>query len=463
MAIELDDREIIALIEGEINSSSGYQDSEISAQREKAMEYFYGEPFGNEEDGRSQVVVTDVQDTIMWMMPSLMRIFTAGDRVVKFEPEGPEDEDAAEQATKYVNHVFYKQNNGFMILYNLFLDALINKVGIVKHYWEELDKVTSEEYSNLSDNEFRMLEQDENLELDQHTEMSKMVPVPDPMTGQMVEMEEKTHDAVFLRSNTEGRVTIENVPPEEFLINTGAKTVEDASFICHRSRKTRSDLIAMGFDEDIVGDLAATSNVDGITTSEEFTARHSYDSTGGATNQSSEESEELIEVFESYLNLDPKESGTSLLYKVTHAGSEVLDCEPIDYKPFSTVCPIPIPHKFFGLSVAETVEDIQLIRSTLTRNLLDNMYLANNGRFQVVEGQVNIDDLLTNRPGGIVRTRSPQALQPIQTPALQNYSFEMLEYWDNIKSGRTGVNPTTQGLSADVLKSHVTAGAITGA
>ena len=463
MAIELDDREIIALIEGEINSSSGYQDSEISAQREKAMEYFYGEPFGNEEDGRSQVVVTDVQDTIMWMMPSLMRIFTAGDRVVKFEPEGPEDEDAAEQATNYVNHVFYKQNNGFMILYNLFLDALINKVGIVKHYWEELDKVTSEEYSNLSDNEFRMLEQDENLELDQHTEMSKMVPVPDPMTGQMVEMEEKTHDAVFLRSNTEGRVTIENVPPEEILINTGAKTVEDASFICHRSRKTRSDLIAMGFDEDIVGDLAATSNVDGITTSEEFTARHSYDSTGGATNQSSEESEELIEVFESYLNLDPKESGTSLLYKVTHAGSEVLDCEPIDYKPFSTVCPIPIPHKFFGLSVAETVEDIQLIRSTLTRNLLDNMYLANNGRFQVVEGQVNIDDLLTNRPGGIVRTRSPQALQPIQTPALQNYSFEMLEYWDNIKSGRTGVNPATQGLSADVLKSHVTAGAITGA
>ena len=131
MAIELDDREIIALIEGEINSSSGFQDSEISAQREKAMEYFYGEPFGNEEDGRSQVVVTDVQDTIMWMMPSLMRVFTAGDRVVRFEPEGPEDEAVAEQATKYVNHVFHKQNNGFMILYNLFLDALINKVGIV--------------------------------------------------------------------------------------------------------------------------------------------------------------------------------------------------------------------------------------------------------------------------------------------------------------------------------------------
>ena len=463
MAIELDDREIIALIEGEINSSSGFQDSEISAQREKAMEYFYGEPFGNEEDGRSQVVVTDVQDTIMWMMPSLMRVFTAGDRVVRFEPEGPEDEAVAEQATKYVNHVFHKQNNGFMILYNLFLDALINKVGIVKHYWEEKEKITSEDYENLSDNEFRLLEQDENLELDQHTEMTKMVPVTDPMTGQMVEMEERTHDAVFLRRSVDGKVTIENVPPEEFLINAGAKTVEDATFICHRSHKSRNDLIAMGFDPEIVEELASSTSVDGISTSEEYTARHSYDSTDTYTAENRGDSEELVEVFESYLNLDSEEGDVSVLYKVTHAGSEVLECEPIDYKPFSTVCPIPIPHKFYGLSVAETVQDIQLIRSTLTRNLLDNMYLANNGRFQVVEGQVNIDDLLTNRPGGIVRTRSPQALQPIQTPALQNYSFEMLEYWDNIKSGRTGVNPTTQGLPADVLKSHVTTGAITGA
>ena len=463
MAIELDDREIIALIEGEINSSSGFQDSEISAQREKAMEYFYGEPFGNEEDGRSQVVVTDVQDTIMWMMPSLMRVFTAGDRVVRFEPEGPEDEAVAEQATKYVNHVFHKQNNGFMILYNLFLDALINKVGIVKHYWEEKEKITSEDYENLSDNEFMLLEQDENLELDQHTEMTKMVPVTDPMTGQMVEMEERTHDAVFLRRSVDGKVTIENVPPEEFLINAGAKTVEDATFICHRSHKSRNDLIAMGFDPEIVEELASSTSVDGISTSEEYTARHSYDSTDTYTAENRGDSEELVEVFESYLNLDSEEGDVSVLYKVTHAGSEVLECEPIDYKPFSTVCPIPIPHKFYGLSVAETVQDIQLIRSTLTRNLLDNMYLANNGRFQVVEGQVNIDDLLTNRPGGIVRTRSPQALQPIQTPALQNYSFEMLEYWDNIKSGRTGVNPTTQGLPADVLKSHVTTGAITGA
>ena len=464
MAHNMTEEEIIGLVESEINGSSDYMDSEISSQRERSMEYFYGEPFGNEEDGRSQVVVTDVQDTLMWMMPSLMRIFTAGDRVVKFVPEGPEDEDTAEQATKYVNHVFYKQNDGFMVLYNMFLDALMQKVGIVKHYWEEVEKTTTESYQNLTEQEYSLLQQDDELEVVEHEETVTITEQPDPFTGELVQVEEVFHDVTFARTSMEGKVTIENVPPEEFLINRGAKTLEDARFICHRSHKSKSELLQMGFDPDVVEDLPGyTGGADDITTSQEYMARHSYDSTDVYPNQAAADSEMVVQVYESYVKLDMDGSGISVLHKICHAGSELLDIEPIDYIPFSTVCPIPIPHKFYGLSVAETVEDIQLIRSTLTRNLLDNMYLSNNGRFQVVEGQVNIDDLLTNRPGGIVRTRSPSALQPIQTPSLQPYSFQMLQYWEDIKSGRTGVNPKTQGLSADVLKTHVTTGAVTAA
>ncbi len=464
MAHNMTDDEIIGLVESEINGSSDYMDSEISQQREKAIEYFYGEPFGNEEDGRSQVVVTDVQDTLMWMMPSLMRIFTAGDRVVKFVPEGPEDEDIAEQATKYVNHVFYKQNNGFMVLYNLFLDALMQKVGVVKHYWEEIEKTTTETYENLTEQEFSILMQDDELELVSDEEITEITEQPDPFTGDIIQIEEVYHNATFARTTMSGKVTIENVPPEEFLINRGAKTLEDARFICHRSHKSKSDLIKMGYDPEIVDSLPGyVGGADDITTSQEYMARHAYDSTDVYPNQAAADSEMVVQVYESYLKFDMDGSGISVLHKVLHAGSELLDVEPIDYIPFSTVCPIPIPHKFHGLSVAETIEDVQLIRSTLTRNLLDNMYLSNNGRFQVVEGQVNIDDLLTNRPGGIVRTRSPNALQPIQTPALQSYSFEMLKYWEELKTGRTGVNPQTQGLSADVLKTHVTSGAITAA
>ena len=464
MAHNMTEEEIIGLVESEINGSSDYMDSEISSQREKAMEYFYGEPFGNEEDGRSQVVVTDVQDTLMWMMPSLMRIFTAGDRVVKFVPEGPEDEEVAEQATKYVNHVFYKQNDGFMVLYNMFLDALMQKVGVVKHYWEEVEKTTTETYQNLTEQEYSLLQQDDELEVVEHQENVTITEQPDPFTGDIVQVEEVFHDVTFARTSMEGKVTIENVPPEEFLINRGAKTLEDARFICHRSHKSKSELLQMGFDPDVVEDLPGyVGGADDITTSQEYMARHAYDSTDVYPNQSAADSEMVVQIYESYVKLDMDGTGISVLHKICHAGSELLDIEPIDYIPFSTICPIPIPHKFHGLSVAETVEDIQLIRSTLTRNLLDNMYLSNNGRVQGVEGQVNIDDLLTNRPGGIVRTRSPNALQPITTPALQPAAFQMLQYWDDIKSGRTGVNPKTQGLSADVLKTHVTTGAVTAA
>ncbi len=463
MAYDLDDDEILSIVESEINGSADYMDSEVSSQREKAMEYFYGEPFGNEEDGRSQVVVTDVQDTLMWMMPSLMRIFTAGDKVVKFVPEGPEDEAVAEQATKYVNHVFYKQNDGFTVLYNMFLDALMQKVGVVKHFWEEVEKVTTESYENLTNQEYSLLMQDDELEEIEHEETTTYGEAIDPLTGEVVEVAEVFHNVTVARTSMDGKVTIQNVPPEEFLINRGAKSLEDARFICHRSHKSKSDLIKMGYDPEIVDDLPASSGVDGITTSNEYLARHAYDSTDSYPNQNSADSEKEIQIYESYIKLDTDGSGVSVLHKICHSGKEILDIEPIDYIPFSTVCPIPIPHKFYGLSVAETVQDVQLIRSTLTRNLLDNMYLSNNGRFQVVEGQVNIDDLLTNRPGGIVRTRSPNALTPIATPSLSANSFQMLQYWEDIKTGRTGVNPKTQGLSADVLKTHVTTGAVTAA
>ena len=461
---KMSDDEILAIVDSEIEESSSFIDSEVSTQRKTAIEYFYGEPFGNEEDGRSQVVITDVQDTIMWMMPSLMRIFTSGKDVVRFAPEGPEDVRVAEQATNYVNHVFYKQNKGFDILYNFFFDALLQKVGIVKHYWEDVEKTTTESYEKLTEQEFSLILEDPELEILEHTENSNMIEIPDPQTGEMVEIEEIKHDVTFTRTKISGKVTIENVPPEEFLINRGAKSLEDFRFVCHRSHKTRSELIEMGFDEELVEGLSGSdSNADGITTSQEYMARHAYDSTNVLSTGSVSKSEDTVEVFESYVKMDMEQSGVGVLYKIIHSGNEVLEVDPVDHIPFSSICPIPIPHKFYGLSVAETVQDIQLVRSTLTRNLLDNMYLANNGRFQVVEGQVNIDDLLTNRPGGIVRTRSPNALQPIQTPALQQYSFEMLDYWEKLKSGRTGVNPATQGLPADILKSHVTQGAVQGA
>ena len=343
---KMSDDEILAIVDSEIEESSSFIDSEVSTQRKTAIEYFYGEPFGNEEDGRSQVVITDVQDTIMWMMPSLMRIFTSGKDVVRFAPEGPEDVRVAEQATNYVNHVFYKQNKGFDILYNFFFDALLQKVGIVKHYWEDVEKTTTESYEKLTEQEFSLILEDPELEILEHTDNSNMIEIPDPQTGEMVELEEIKHDVTFTRTKISGKVTIENVPPEEFLINRGAKSLEDFRFVCHRSHKTRSELIEMGFDEELVEGLSGSdSNADGITTSQEYMARHAYDSTNVLSTGTVSKSEETVEVFESYVKMDMEQSGVGVLYKIIHSGNEVLEVDPEETIPFSSICPIPIPHR----------------------------------------------------------------------------------------------------------------------
>ena len=208
---QMTDQAILALLQTEVTDSAGYLDSEISSQREKSMEYFYGEPFGNEEDGRSQVVITDVQDTLMWMLPSLMRIFTAGDRVVKYLPVGPEDEEVAEQATKYVNHVFYKQNIGFMVLYNLFLDALLQKVGSVKHFWEETENTSTEEYENLTQNEFDLLMSEDELELQQHTERFRTEQQLDE-TGEVVNKNGDIINGLFAVGEMLGGLWYKNYP-----------------------------------------------------------------------------------------------------------------------------------------------------------------------------------------------------------------------------------------------------------
>ena len=188
-------------IHQEISDSLGY-DGEISLQREEAIKYYYALPFGNEVDGRSQYVDSTVQDTIEWIKPSLMRVFASGDEMVKFTPHGPEDVKAAEQATDYVNYVFTKDNPGWEILYSWFHDALLQKNGIVKVWWDEYSEEKREEYRNLGEMEFEYLIADDEVEVLEHTEYTE---------GEVI-----YHDLVIKRSSYNGKIKIENVPPDEF-------------------------------------------------------------------------------------------------------------------------------------------------------------------------------------------------------------------------------------------------------
>ena len=444
---KITDTELLARIQGEITDALGYSDT-ISLQREEAMRYYYAEKFGNEVEGRSQYVDSSVMDTIEWIKPSLMRVFASGDEMVSFIPHGPEDVEAAKQATDYVNYIFTKDNPGWEILYTWFTDALLQKNGIVKCWWDEYEDHNREEYNNLDEQEFNTLLMSPGVEILEHTP------------------EEGYHDVVITRKAYVGRVKIENVVPDEFLISRESKTIEDARFVCHRIKKTLSELREMYPDEEFDPmDLSGGQYDFDTAMWGETNARYSFDNSatdgfGGDINLGNEEALKEYWLHESYLRTDWDGDGIAELRKVCSVGSYIIENEPIDRIPFVSITPVKIPHKFFGLSIADLIMDIQLIKSTLMRNLMDNMYNQNFGRYAVLEGQANLDDLLTQRPGGVVRVKSPNAVTPLATPQLEQSSFAMLEYLDKLRESRSGVNKYSQGLNENALTSHTTATAV---
>jgi len=473
MAEKLTEEELVTRIRGEITESLGYMGDTISHQREQAMQYYYGLPFGNEVEGRSQFVDSTVQDTIEWIKPSLMRVFASGDEMVKFSPHGPEDVKMAEQATDYVNYVFTKDNPGWEILYSWFTDALLSKNGIVKVWWDEYEEWNREEYRGLNEMEFEALLSDPSVEVLEHTEYEdveyaaeQVEQTPAGGVGEQMEVAgSMLHDVVIQRQDYGGKVKIENVPPSEFLIARESKTIQDARFVCHRVLKTLSELREMYPDKDLdVEDLTGGAE-DMADFSSERLERFAFDKSatywegwGDATY--GEDGLRTYWLHESFLRTDYDGDGITELRKVCTVGDTVLANEEIDSIPFVSISPIKIPHKFFGLSIADLVMDLQLMKSTLMRNLMDNMYNQNFGRFAVLEGQANLDDLLTQRPGGVVRVKSPNAVTPLATPALQPYSFQMLEYLDGVRESRAGVSRMSQGMNENALTSHTTATAV---
>ena len=454
MAEKITEEEIVSRIQNEITDSLGYNDT-ISIQREQAMEYYYGLPFGNEVEGRSQFIDSTVQDTVEWIKPSLMRVFASGDEMVKFTPHGPEDVAMSEQASDYVNYVFTKDNPGWEILYSWFTDALLSKNGIVKVWWDETEESVREEYHNLSDIELESIISDDDVDVVEHTEEEIEVP---SLVGTTTE---KRHDLVIRRKERDGKIRVENIPPSEFLISSDAKTIQQARFVCHRVRKTLSELREIYPEKSLTPEDLGSGEDDSVFSGERE-ARFDFDDSSDFNLGESDMEEALRPylLYESFLKTDYDGDGIAELRRVCLVGDYVLENDAIDSIPFVSITPIKIPHKFFGLSVADLVMDLQLMKSTLMRNLMDNMYNQNFGRYAVLEGQANLDDLLTQRPGGVVRVKSPNAITPLVTPALEPYSFQMLEYLDGVRESRAGVSKMSQGMNENALTSHTTATAV---
>ena len=440
--------QIISILNRELRASSGYIGGEIVTRRRKSLEYYLGKPFGNEQEGRSQVVSTDVSDTVESLMPSLMKIFTAGDNIFHCEPAGPEDEKVAKQASDYINHVFYKENRGFSAIYTAFKDALVQKNGILKVYWDDSEKTSREEYKRLTEDEYNLLIADKEVSVSEHKEYEEEF---EDDNGKVID-KVKFHDVVIYKTQMYGQVKIDPIPPEEFLIERRAKSIDSANFVCHRVNMTRHALIEMGYDPEIVNNLPTG---DAEYYLEDRQVRY-QDTDFSAPQDRGDKSTDEVLIHECYVRLDLNGDGKSELHKICLAGTgsyRILAMDEIDSIPFVSMTPIIMPHRFYGRSVSELIEDIQLIKSTVMRQMLDNMYLTNNNRIAIQDGQVAMDDLLTNRPGGIVRTKQPPSnvMQVMTAQPITEQASGLLAYLDSVREARSGVTKTAQGLQADAL------------
>ncbi len=449
------EEELQNIITAEIDDAQDYIDDVISPERALAGQYYKGEPFGNEEEGRSQAMSMDVRDTVQAMMPSIMKMFFAANNVVEFAPNGPEDVETAQQATDYVNYCLTRDNNLFSECYSTFKDALIRKNGIMKVWWNNDKEVTTHYFTGLDEATFSVLQADANIEVKDVEITYGETMVETPM-GMMSQTQPATYNCTVMRTVEKGRLCVQSVPPEEFLIDRRARSIETAEFVAHRRYVTVSDLVKMGYDFDEVQDLGYETLDDFEGNQEAFDRNpQAFVQITGRTDTTSRK----VLYIEGYVYVDMDGDGIAELCRVCVAGTanKILHWEPCDFIPFVDFCPDPEPHTFFGMSIADVTMDIQLIKSNILRNTLDSLAQSIHPRTGVVEGQVNLEDVMNTEVGGIIRMRAPGMVQPFTMPFVGQQAFPMLQYMDELRENRTGISKAASGLDANALQSSTRA------
>lgn len=454
--------------------------SKLSGERAQASDYYNGVmPDMIAPEGRSSAVSMDVADTIEGLMPQLMEVFAGTDEVVKFEPVGPEDVQAAEQETDYINHVFMNQNPGFLVLYSFIKDALLSKVGVVKIWWEQTEREERETYLDKTDDEYALIVASPDVEVVEHTahqDGASSVPgVDQGLSGVeggqpaghpaganagAVQPAQTLHDVTVVVKKTVAQAKVLGVPPEEFGIEAAARNIRDCNYCFHKIvDRTEDDLIEAGFDADQVKALPsyrAWSNT-------EETARDTVsESLSVGVPDNSNKPTRLVEITEHYVRMDYEGDGKVCLYRVTTGGKngDVLrrdgkpDVIEFDAIPFAAMTPVIVTHRFYGRSIADLVMDVQRIKTALLRGWLDNTYLANNRRVEVAESMASentLDDLLVSRPGGIVRVKAPGGLRELEHTDISGQVLPSLQYMDDRLETRTGFSKRGQGVEPDAL------------
>jgi len=448
---KLSEEEVKNAVSVAVREAVDFVESEIAPDRIKAQRYFDGESYLGSEEGRSQVVATKCRDTIRSVKPSLMRVFLQSGTPVEFIPRRPETVKAAEQATKYAEYIF-ERNNGFNIISDVFHDALIKKVGVAKVYYDETEEVEFDEYSGITEDQIELIRQDPDTEI-----IEQEIIIEARIDEMGVQIEPAFYEIKVAHTRKEGQIKIKSIAPEDFFVDRDAISIDDC-YVCGYSSTGRvGDLVAMGFDFEEVYKLSGTS--DSTVSDEEEFARRGWDD-NSETDSSIDPSMRRVLITEAYMKMDIEGVGVPKMYKFLCAGQdfEVLDYEVCDYNPFAVFEVDPEPHTFFGRSLVDIIIDDQDASTSLLRGLLDNIAMMNNPRLIVNDSMVNMDDILNNEIGGIIRAKDTSQIREVAIGGAASAALPAMTYYDESIRAKTGVSGASMGMDTDVLQSQTAAG-----
>ena len=415
-----------AINKAEAQAYGSDNQGDLSTIRARSIEDYNGELYGDEVEGQSQVVTRDVFDTIETIKPSLLRIFTGGERVCKFEPVGPEDQESSEQESDYINHVIQDKNDWFRIFLDWISDALLTKNAYAMAYFDKSTDVESEKYFGLNEDEFAMLAQDPEVEIVAHSSY------PD-----LVQIGVSLHDVEIKRTKHKGQVKICVLPPERIKVdeNTPSFSVKGANYFEYWDFKTLSEIKEMGLEFDPINKGSADESRD----TQEDEARDVFGESSGDDAVDSTMAKYKVRMI--WIRCDYNEDGLAELNFCIRVNNDILHVEEANNIPVACIVPTPVPHRHMGLSIRDAVTDLQRINTVIWRQTLNNLYLANNGR-TAVSDKVNLDDMLVSRAGGIVRVDGVPAehIMPFQHPFFAQHAMGVMEKVDQMRENRTGTN-----------------------
>ena len=450
--------DLVGVIKSEMDDAKDFI-HQVGEERAESTEYYLGSEPEATSTLQSEFVSTDVRDTVLFMLPSVMRTFFGTKKVVEFVPNGPEDIPLAEQQTDYINYIVQQKNQGFNVMYSAFKDALVRKTGFVKGFWDDSITASTHEYTGLDPQSYQALVLDPNVEIVEESVTMETITTVDPVSGEEVVQEiPAMYDITIRRVKAKNQVCLEAIPPEEVLISRHARDIKSASYVAHRMIKSVSELVAMGYDQDEIEEYASYAGTALDPESyDEQQARNPFDNMVYPDRNDSGGKDVLY--IEHYLFYDFDGDGIDERIRVCTVGDglHVLNVEQWDDLPIVMFCPDPEPHTAIGSCPADYLKPIQAAKSQIMRDTLDSLGHSIFPRMAVVEGQVNIDDVLNTDIGQPIRVRAPGMVQPFSVPFVGKEAFPVLGYLDESKENRTGVSKASAGLNADALQSSTKA------